>query len=211
MKYLDLYLATAGIASPVVLVTATLVVSAQRPEYSHLRNTISELGVAGARSATWMNVGGILPAGVLVIVSALAVYRTLGEGSLSTAASLVLGLGGACLAASALSPWHGPANMDLTILANRLHFIFAIAGFLSISIAPLLFGLRARLLPAVHGWLWPSLAASLGVFILGFWPRQGDHRGAFQRASLLMFYLWLSSLCLWMIVHRLRPSGQFDA
>jgi Protein of unknown function (DUF998) len=210
MKYLDLCLAAAGVASPIVLATVAMLVSGQRPEYSHLRNTISELGAVGAPGAPWMNVCGILPAGILVMASALAVYRILGAGSLSTIAALILGLGGACLGASALSPWRGPANMDLTILTNRFHFIFAIVGFLAISLSPLLFGLRSRGLPFLHGWLWPSVVASLGVFVIGFWPRQGDYRGAFQRASLLMFYLWLSSLCLWTIAHRLRPSGQFE-
>ena len=83
MKWIDVCCAAAGIASPVVLATATVMVAWPRQEYSHLRNTLSELGMVGAPGAVWMNAAGIVPAGFLVTASALAVYRAFGGGALS--------------------------------------------------------------------------------------------------------------------------------
>src|SRR5215467_8490071 len=106
MKLVDAF-AAAGMASPIVLATAAILVAWPRPDYSHLRNTLSELGMAGAPAAAWMNYAGIVPAGLLVSVSALAVYRAFGAGTSSIAGGILLALGGAGLAASALSPWRG--------------------------------------------------------------------------------------------------------
>jgi len=206
MKYIDACVAVAGVASPIVLATATIVIGSQRPGYSHLRNTLSELGMVGVPGAVWMNGAGIIPAGILVTASAFAVYRGFGAGPWSTAGGILLALGGVCLAASALSPWRGSA-MDFSVLTNKLHFVFAMAGFASISASPLLFCLHARGSPALRGWFGPSLIAGLCIFILGFWPVQGNYRGVFQRASLTSFYCWLSAVCVWALKQRLRLAG----
>jgi hypothetical protein len=153
-----------------------------------------------------MNAAGIIPAGLLVTLSALAVYRGFGAGAWSTAGGILLALGGACLAASALSPWRGSA-MDFSVLTNKLHFIFAMAGFACISVSPLLFSLHARGSAALRGWFLPSLAAAILIFVLGFWPVQGNYRGVFQRASLTAFYCWLSAVCVWALHQRLRLPG----
>lgn len=94
--------------------------------------------------------------------------------------------------------------MDFTVLPNKLHFIFAILGFASITMAPLFFSLHARGTVALRDWFLPSLAAAITVFILGFWPIQGNYRGVFQRASLGIFYFWLSAICIWVLNQRLR-------
>src|SRR5215470_15365027 len=156
MKNMDMCFAIAGLVSPIVLAAATTIIAWQRPDYSHLRNTLSELGMVGAPAAAWMNGAGIIPAGFLVTASALAIYRAFDAGSWSIAGGVVLGLGGTCLAASALSPWRGAA-MDFSVLTNKLHFIFAILGFASIAVAPLFFSLHARGSAALREWFLPSL------------------------------------------------------
>jgi hypothetical protein len=203
MKNMDMCFAVAGIVSPIVLAAATTIIAWQRPEYSHLRNTLSELGMVGAPNAIWMNATGIIPAGILVTASSLVIYRTFGRGSWLLAGSISLALGGACLAASALSPWRG-APMDFSALGNKLHLIFAILGFASLSMAPLFFSLHARGIVTLRDWFLPSLVAAITVFILGFWPIQGNYRGVFQRASLGIFYFWLSAICIWVLNQRLR-------
>ena len=207
MKYIDVCLVLAGVASPIVLATTATIVAAQRPEYSHLKNTLSELGMVGAPGAAWMNAAGIVPAGILVAASALGIYRAFGAGSWSLAGSVSLALGGACLAASALSPWRGAAT-DFTVLTNKLHFVFAMLGFASISVAPLFFSLHARGSAVLRDWFLPSSVAATGIFILGFWPLQGNYRGVFQRASLATFYFWLSPMCVWILNQRLRPPSR---
>ena len=207
MKYIDACFAVAGIASPIVLATTAIIVASQRPDYSHVRNTLSELGTVGAPAAAWMNSAGIIPAGFLVTASALAICRASGRGPWSIAGGILLALGGTCLAASALSPWRG-ASMDFSVLTNKLHLIFAMLGFVSISIAPLFFGLHARRSVTLSSWFLPSVAAAIGTFVLGFWPIQGNHRGLFQRASLATFYFWLSTICMWILSRQTRPVSR---
>jgi hypothetical protein len=49
---------------------------------------------------------------------------------------------------------------------------------------------------------------TVGIFILGFWPVQGNYRGVFQRASLATFYSWLSTICIWVLNQHLRPVSR---
>ena len=59
----------AGIASPIVLATTSILVASSRPEYSHVTQTVSELGTVGRRGAIYMNWLGVIPAGALVLLS----------------------------------------------------------------------------------------------------------------------------------------------
>jgi hypothetical protein len=52
-------LVLAGVASPIILFVASMAVAAERSEYSHLRQTLSELGTRGRPGAIWMNWLGI--------------------------------------------------------------------------------------------------------------------------------------------------------
>jgi hypothetical protein len=199
MKALGTLSALAGIASPLLLATMAAIVSAQHPGYSQLKNTLSDLGAVGAPHAAWMNLLGIVPAGLLVVLSVPAVQRIFGTGGWSMAGSVFLVLGGMGLAATALSPWRGDPT-DLSLLPNKMHLIFAMTGFLSIALTPLFFAFAAR--ATAPAWFLPTLVAAILVFVLAFWPLQGEYRGAFQRAALLVFFVWLAAVSLSTLVAR---------
>ena len=74
------WLALAGVGSPIVLTIAMVMVALGRPQFSHLRQTLSELGAVGRPGAVWMNRLGILPAGALVLTCAPSLYRSFGHG-----------------------------------------------------------------------------------------------------------------------------------
>jgi hypothetical protein len=57
------WLVLAGVASPIILFVASMAFAAGRPEYSHLRQTLSELGTRGRPGVIWINWLGIVPAG----------------------------------------------------------------------------------------------------------------------------------------------------
>jgi hypothetical membrane protein len=191
----------AGILSPIVLVSATVQVAWQRPEYSHLRQTMSELGTAGTPHAAWMNWAGIVPAGVLVAVAARALRDAFGRGGLGRLASGVLMLAGSSFVVAGAFPWVGSPG-DLLSTSSRIHLVAAIAGFIGLALAPLLFGLQARRTGHAHDWFLPSIIAGTAVFMLAFWPDQGGYGGAFQRASLAVFYSWLVAGSVWTLRHR---------
>jgi len=189
-------LAIAGILSPIVLVCATVLVASQRPEYSHFRQTISELGTTGSRHAVWMNWAGIVPAGVLVAVAACALYDAFGHGRLAIFASATLAVAGCSFVVAGAFPWVGRPG-DLLSTSSRIHLIAAVTGFLGLALAPVLFGLQARRTEHAHEWFVPSIIAGTGVFMLAFWPTQGQYGGAFQRAALAVFYAWLVAASIW--------------
>lgn len=65
-----------GIDAWVLFWTASVVLAAFRPEYSHVVNTISELGAVGTPHATVWNVLGFVIPGALVAISGAAIART---------------------------------------------------------------------------------------------------------------------------------------
>ena len=190
------WLALAGVASPIVLATATIAVAQQRLDYSHLTQTLSELGTVGRPAAAWMNRLGVVPAGLLVLLSAPAVRRVFGPGGWSTAGAIALGGGGMCLAATGLSPWQGGLPPDFSITGNVVHLVCALAGFLLIALAPIGFAVHAWRVPALRRAARLSLAAGLTTLTLAFWSLPGAYLGAFQRATLAAFFVWLAAVCL---------------
>jgi hypothetical protein len=190
------WLVLAGVASPVLLSVTSLAVAAGRPEYSHVSQTLSELGARGRAGALWMNWFGIVPAGFLIPVCAPGLYRAFGKGRNSTTGSILLGAGGACLGGSGLTPWQGGLPPDLSIPGNVAHLSLAVAGFLLIALAPLLFGLQARSTLPLSQWSRMSFAASVLTFVSAFAPSRA-YPGALQRAALILFYTWLSAASIW--------------
>jgi hypothetical membrane protein len=64
-----------GLSACVLFWTASVVFAALRPSYSHLANTISELGAVGTSHATAWNVLGFIIPGVLLAMTGGTVAR----------------------------------------------------------------------------------------------------------------------------------------
>jgi hypothetical protein len=141
-----------------------------------------------------MRLAGIAPAGALTAVAALPIQMSFGPGAWSRAGALAIVLAGVAFIGTAVFPWTGAAN-DLSSLSSKLHLAFALAGFLLLALGPLFFGLQARRPPARRGWSRFSLATSALVFALAFLLPRPPYLGAFQRAALAAFYLWLVAVC----------------
>ena len=180
--------ALAGILSPIILAMATAIVAAQRPDYSHITSALSELGAVGRPYATLMNLTGIIPAGLLTVLSAPTIYDLFGRGRLSRAGEFVLMLAGLGFIATAAFAWQG-APTDLTSVNNKLHLTFALSGFFCLALAPLLFGLHARTSGSWRYWF--SLLAAALVFVFGFVLPRPPYLGLFQRGALAAFFAWL--------------------
>jgi hypothetical membrane protein len=70
------FLSSALVAAATLMVlTGTLYFASRRPGYSHVSNTISELGETGAPQARLVNFGFFLPAGLLVWLALWVVHR----------------------------------------------------------------------------------------------------------------------------------------
>lgn len=184
------WLGLAGIISPALLTAATLVVAAGRPEYSHARQTLSELGAVGQEGAAWMNRAGIIPAGVLVAAASLPVFRSFGNGPLARAGAIVLAIAGLSLAGTALVPLGGGRGHGAPQQSGT-HLALAIAGLFGLGLAPLLFALHAHGRRPVRVWFWPSLVAGLVTLLCAVTIAWTDRPGLYQRAAFAAFYVWL--------------------
>ena len=121
-----------GIGAWVLFWGASLALGALRPSYSHVANTISELGAVGTpRAAVWNVVGFIIPGALLAICGAgIARATTSGPSLTRTLATVFLVVSGLAIAGQGVMPAvmvDGVA--DVTSTSTRGHFISSlIAG-----------------------------------------------------------------------------------
>jgi hypothetical membrane protein len=182
------WLALSGAASPAILTAATTISAAAHPGYSHLHQTLSELGASGAPGAASMNVFGLMAAGALVSASSVPLPRAFGSGPLSKAAAAVLAAAGVCFVVAGLFPLTDGSRSG----SSTVHNSAAMAGFAGLGLSPLLLALHARGHARVRAWFVPSLVTAVVVFgfassLAGLTPLPG----ASQRAALVAFYTWL--------------------
>lgn len=129
-----------GIAAWLLFWSATIVFAALRPSYSHIVNTVSELGAIGTPYATWWNLFGFIVPGILVAISGVAIARAAAtEASPSRAvASVCLALSGLAVAGQGLVPAamsNGVA--DVTSLSTMGHFISSLVSGIAWAVGAL--------------------------------------------------------------------------
>jgi hypothetical membrane protein len=115
-----------GIGAWVLFWAASAALAALRPSYSHVVNTISELGAVGTPHATAWNVLGFIVPGVLLAIVGAAIARTANlEPSLSrTLATVLLVLSGLAVAGQGVMPAEMVNGVaDVTSTLTRGHFI----------------------------------------------------------------------------------------
>ena len=166
-----------GIASPLVGLTVLLVAISRSPWFSWTENHISVLGVEG--SATALFNWGLILTGVLSLIFALGLGRSLPSGRSGRLATVCLILGSMAIAAMGVFP----RTIDLP------HNLAPIAFLVFIALALLLIGVTALATSrTVPGLL--SLAAGLLIVIIQPvpWPWSG---GAIpQLLACLPWSLW---------------------
>jgi hypothetical membrane protein len=201
------FLCLGGVAGPALLTAVVIICGALRPNYSHTKQFISELGARGTSHAEIMNLAGFVPAGLLLagFGVSLASIRPRRRGSILAAACLTLFGAGISLAGIySCDPGcpHRDASADATLhdRVTSLAFTFGIAG-------AALMGYYFR---NVAEWrvLWPytaiSAAAAYGfLFASGVSLESRVHSGLWQRLFLGTFFLW----CIVVSLRILRSSA----
>ena len=115
-----------GIVAWLLFWAASVVLAAFRPGYSHVVNTISELGAVGTPHAAVWNVLGFIIPGVLLAISGAAIARTANrDPSLSRMlATFLLVLCGLAVAGQGVMPAEMVDGVaDVTSTSTRGHFI----------------------------------------------------------------------------------------
>lgn len=122
-------LASCGIVAPIVITVVALVLAVLTPEYSHVANTFSELGAAGAPYAIYYNATLVI-AGLLIVAFAGGLHRGIGGGAGSR-------IGPGLVAAFGLFAATGvgltPLEPEPMALINFVHLAFVLVGFLGLA------------------------------------------------------------------------------
>jgi hypothetical membrane protein len=130
-----------GIGAWVLFWVASVVLAAFRPSYSHVVNTISELGAVGTPHATAWNVLGFIIPGVLLALTGATIARTANpEPSLSrTLATVLLVLCGLAVAGQGVMPAEMANGVaDVTSTSTRAHFVSSLISAAAWALGALL-------------------------------------------------------------------------
>lgn len=201
----------AGLGATVLVLVGTWAFALARPEYSHIRHTISELGESGAPLASLVSFGFFLPTGVLVwlaIVLASPCYahdRSTYVG-LCTFASLGLGY-----VMAAFFPCD-PGSRLIGSWPQQVHNVFGLVEYLGTGV-----GLMAL------GWSHTKIKSYLiGVALLGSGVvvlvglallstlSVADVRGLVQRVTEGILYGWLTLASLSLIFRFAKPTPALE-
>jgi hypothetical membrane protein len=196
-----------GIGAWILFWTASLVLGAFRPSYSHVVNTISELGAVGTpHSTAWNVLGFIIPGVLLAIVGATIARAANVERSLSrTLATVLLTLSGLAVAGQGLMPAEMVNGVaDVTSASTRGHFISSLISGAAWAIGALLLVAPMKRNPPWQGLHMVSVALVVLALIASFALRGALPDGLAQRIGNALFCGWFILMSLKLV--RLPPQ-----
>ena len=195
------FLALGGVVGPVVFTSVVILCAALRPEYSHVRQFMSELGESGGPHAWLMNLLGFIPSGLFLTAFGASLASLVPRTTLSVvAAGLIIVFGLGIAGAGVYSCDLGCPRRGLSVEAT-LHEVVSIIAFLAGVLGIALWAYRFRELPAWQS-LWrysaASSAAALALLLaLNASVESRAFTGVWQR-------LFVSTLLAWCVIIGLR-------
>jgi len=184
-----------GVVAPVLWIALIGVAGAMRPEFSHVRDYISELGEHGSRTEWLMRLGGFGFTGLLYVVFAAALPAFARGRRLALCGAVLLALDGfGRIGAGVYACEPGCAGETQ---GQQLHHLFALLGFGSGVLAALAWGVACR------GAGWPRALAPFsilcGLLAAGLLIAMQE-RGEALGATGLLEHLASAVLSLWVAV-----------
>lgn len=179
-----------GVCAPVIYACVVLVTGFLRPGYSHVAQSLSELGEAGAPYALVMNGAGFMILGVLLILFACALHRGIPDGSRAGPAFVVLS--GFSLVLVSLFPCD-PGCVDITV-TGEIHSITATVSAVTMICAILFTSPRLYTKDKWKKYGKFSLATGVLTGIISlcmFSPGFENYAGLIQRVSMGLGLLWV--------------------
>ncbi len=161
------------ILATVLLATAILIGAARRPEYSHRRHTISELGERGSVFERGFSLGVFLPVGLMLAIVGVVTLNTD-----RPAAALAL-----CIATGYLSAAVWPCDAGSPLGGSWRQGLHNIGG----AVEYLGGALALMVIAETHGPVFRFTGITVGaIAILISFP--GPVRGALQRAAEILLF-----------------------
>jgi len=182
-----------GIGAWVLFWAASIVLGAFRPSYSHLANTISELGAAGTPYARAWNVLGFIVPGVLLAIVGAVIARTANTtpSPLRTLATVLLVLSGLAVAGQGVMPAEMANGVaDVTSASTRGHFISSLVSGAAWAVGALLLVGPMRRSVNWRGLHIVSVVLVVLTLVAAFTLRGALPDGLAQRIGNAFFCIW---------------------
>jgi hypothetical membrane protein len=187
-------LAVCGIVGPIAYAVVVATLGFLQEGYSHVRNTMSELGADDAPYAIVMNTAGLPLLGLLMIAFALGLHRGIGDGRGSKVGPASFATSGVSLTMTAVFQCD-PGCEDVTTVGT-LHSAFATVAAVATILGLLAIFVRFRGDAAWHGYAAYTLATVVATVALsalyGFAFEAWE--GALQRVSMALPLIWVEVL-----------------
>ena len=187
-------LALGGVAGPAVFATLIVVCGALRPDYSHVRQFISELGATGTPNAALMNGAGFLPAGLLLAAFGASLAVAFPRGTVTfVAAGCLTGFGLGHVGAGIYSCDPGCPLQNASwesAMHDRISEVAFVSGIAGTALWAWVFRRRPgwRSLAAYSAVTSVTALALLIAMVASFEARA--FTGVWQRAFVGTLYLW---------------------
>ena len=182
-----------GLAASSHVLAGTWMFASLRPEYSHIRNTISELGEYGDPLSPLVSFGFFLPVGVLVWLALYLAYPFSSNDSLTSAGLLAFASLGFGYVMSAFFPCD-PGSPLFGTWRQHAHNMAGFVEYLGSGTGLIIFGnvhMRAKL--AISGTLLIlSGMAVIVCLVLMSVPELSSVRGLVQRGAEVIIFGWVT-------------------
>ena len=200
-------LAVCGIIGPVLFTIVLVTLGLLRPGYSHITQSMSELGEVGAPNAIIMNIAGFILLGHLMVAFAFGLHRGISEGRGSKIGPALVAVAGTALVMTGIFPCD-PGCADVSMVGIT-HSVFAMVAAFAMILAPL------AIFPRLKGDnRWQShlayslvtvvvaltLSAVYGLNVFEQW------KGALQRISMSVPLLWIEIMAIRLLRLSIRSS-----
>jgi hypothetical membrane protein len=133
-----------GIAAPPLWLSVIFVAGALRPNYRHISQYISELAERGSVTATLMRDLGFYATGLMHLGFAGCLALAFAGRGMALAGALLIAIDGVGRIGAGYFPCDPGCAPSLPTASQELHGVFSRIGFLSMTAAPIVWGLVAR-------------------------------------------------------------------
>lgn len=180
------------------MVLLTVIGGANFPNYSHASQFISELGADGAPNARIINLAGFLPGGILLMAFAFFAWRSLPRSGATTFGLLGLALFALGYLVAAFFPCEADCRPAEPTLAQAIHNLFGLAGYLFAPLSLFLLAWQARRWPnATHLSVLGFIGGALAFLGLLFLSPDFKYVGVAQRVLEGSVLTWITVCALY--------------
>lgn len=184
--------ALAGIAAPMLFVSAYLFATAARPEFNHFTKAVSELGAIHAPNAVFWNVLGFICPGLMIAFFAVGFHQAVAQADEGRLPFYALLLSGILMAVAGLFPGDFEHSTSFTTV---MHAVGSFGSFIAFLVAAFTYPLYLRKSDFWEKTIVPSLTFTWLCILSGF-LRTGIAPGISQRVGFAFYFLWIAFMAI---------------